>query len=1321
MPARVRAPNASLVGRVCLAGLLAMVLTGASGTAWVLWRLGTSVDATVTRVVLEVEAQFAARGAELQAAATTLGAHPDVAMALAGPVRDARRLFDLVAAVERLDDPDIALTVAAPDGTAVAWRGRPQSVPASRLTSARALFVAPGALGLRLVYVEPVMLRSTGAEEPPRPVGAIAAERILSPAGGVDAPSTFPAPLQTSLVPVQLTPAFVGGAIATRDADAFTIRTPAGDALVEATVSRAAVAALRDQAWRRLFGLMAFVLAITALLVAGVLAWERRWRRGRSYVGATAGAGLAVVLARALAWWAMTPGPDGRGVLSGEAYASALLPAVHRSPADLLATAVCALVLVALLVDPLRRWRLSTRGRRRDPLDTRQDLLAFVAVQLFAGAVVAVVAQLAGVVAIDTVNQSSVDLLNLSLFPAQPARLVVQLGLFGAGAALFWLFVLWLRSALLPWKAIGRTWVLRYVTPAGLWLTPTLLLVVLSRVGPRDQPEGAVLLLVGTAALCALLVSSGVAWFRRGTQARRLLTVYGLLLLPALLLYPLLIDAVDRARRNLVAEQYAVEAVSHPQELQARLSASLERLDRIDGLDRLVASVPRAPGRVPTDTAFTLWRQTDLATQRLTSAIEIYAPDGVLVSRFALNFPEYDASVTQWRPTACAWDIFGEGAQFGSEERRMLHAQRAICTRDPASGIDEVVGGIIVHVMLDYSSLPFLSSQGPYVDLLRGPGPAQRDVRPPRDVDLVLYGWGRSAIYASGGRVWPLPDAVFDRAYQSRDGFWATQRRGSRLYDIYVTNDRLAIYVVGYPRISAFGHFIRLAEVATLAGFGTVLLLGAMSLLHWVNRRGLQPGTRLLREIRASFTRKLFLAFVATSVIPVVILALLVRTFVANRLRADVEAEASRTASVAQRVIEDTLALQQPTFVTATVPSDDVLVWISRVIAHDVNIFDGATLAATSQRDLYASGLLPERTPDAVYRAIALQRLPSFVGEDQIGGLRHIVAAAPVRLGGGEAILTVPMALRQQEIEAEIAELDRSVNLGAIVFILLGAALGYSIAERIGDPVQRLTRASRRIAAGDLDQRVVARTADELQRLVEAFNSMAEELLRQRVQLERTHRLEAWAEMARQVAHDIKNPLTPIQLAAEHLRRVHADRGKPLSPVLESCVDTILLQVRMLRQISSEFASFASSPTPRLTTTSAASIVAEVVGAYRTGLPAGLAVVVETDPSLPPVLVDRVLLGRAMTNVIENALHAMPSGGTLTVRTRQSGPALVDIALIDTGVGMDSEALARLFEPYFSTKATGTGLGLSIARRNIDLMGGQIQVESEKGRGTRSR
>jgi nitrogen fixation/metabolism regulation signal transduction histidine kinase len=234
---------------------------------------------------------------------------------------------------------------------------------------------------------------------------------------------------------------------------------------------------------------------------------------------------------------------------------------------------------------------------------------------------------------------------------------------------------------------------------------------------------------------------------------------------------------------------------------------------------------------------------------------------------------------------------------------------------------------------------------------------------------------------------------------------------------------------------------------------------------------------------------------------------------------------------------------------------------------------------------------------------------------------------------------------------------------------------------------------------------------------VDAFNSMAAELKAQRIQLERTHRLEAWAEMARQVAHEIKNPLTPIQLSAEHLRRVHADRGEPMGEVLESCVASILGQVRLLRQISAEFSSFASSPTARPAAVDVPDLVADVLDPYRTGLAGRIEIVNHVEPPLPRVFVDRTLVARSLANIVENALHAMPGRGTLTVGA-SADTDRVTLRVSDTGAGMDDEALGRVFEPYFSTKTTGTGLGLPIARRNIELSGGDIEVESQKGAGT---
>jgi signal transduction histidine kinase len=169
--------------------------------------------------------------------------------------------------------------------------------------------------------------------------------------------------------------------------------------------------------------------------------------------------------------------------------------------------------------------------------------------------------------------------------------------------------------------------------------------------------------------------------------------------------------------------------------------------------------------------------------------------------------------------------------------------------------------------------------------------------------------------------------------------------------------------------------------------------------------------------------------------------------------------------------------------------------------------------------------------------------------------------------------------------------------------------------------------------------------------------------------------------------------------------------------VLEECVTSILSQVKLLRQISAEFSSFASRPTPHPVPTPLADLIPSVVEPYLAGLAGRVRIDVDVPASLPTVLVDRVLLARAITNMMENALHAMPGGGTLTIKA-EARPSRIRLSVADTGSGMDPEALRRIFEPYFSTKATGTGLGLTIAKRNVELHGGQIYVESSSGRGT---
>ena len=1287
------------VARVSIAGCAAAFLLVLIGAAFELAWFGASDATTAARVEQDVRARFAAMTADVEGMAHEVAQDAGVRRAMASPLatdEGTRTLFDASAGA-RAKRPDdlavIAITIYNTQGGARGWAGRASDLPSER-PGGTPLFVAPSPLGLRLVYLETI----SSATLQGTPIGSVAVEHVLTPArAGSKLLTTSEYVMLTDRAPVVLRLHDAGRA-PDPSAISFIVTRADGSPLVDAAISSAELSAARMRT-RRSFGAAAIaVLALTTLLLAGPMLDARTRARAAGRELRFTAMILAVVVAGAGILWiafSVTPWSDVAG---------------HRAAVRLLLGGAAGAGLAATLVSAAVRLRVALRAIRRAP---EAHWTFFVLTQLTCGVVLAVLLVFFERVLGRSVDPTAVDLRHFSLHPWTAARLATLSGVLLAHAAALWAGALACAVAIARWR-LPRDWSSRHVAAATLWILPIATVAFASLGRGWPIPVSAVLLGAVACAAAALIAPRLVSWYRRAMVASRILVLFMAFLLPALLVYPSVTFFSERSMRHLVETQFAVEAMRHPQTLQERLQEALDEIDAIPNLPELVAGAARASAGTPrTDTAFRIWSQTALARERLTSNLEIYNEKGVLISPFALGFPRYTvAAQATETPQGCKWQVFGEALPFaGLQERNTLHAQRSVCVEGRPIGV------LVVHVVFDYRTLPFITSQSAYFDVFSPSGTGSPlEGQPQGEVEFTVYGWGLTTIYSSTQDAWPLDEQTFERIYRTpgRQPFWTVVTKRDLHYNVYVTNDRQFIYALGYAIPSVFDHLVRLAELTTLAASLYLVILIGNALFTRIARGEAQTGRALLREIRASFYRKLFLAFVLASIVPVLTLALVIRTYFASLLITDIKDEATRTAAVVQRVIEESGALQRGAVVTF---GDDVIVWISQLINQDVNVFQDAELAATSERDLFASGVLPTRTPDEVYRAIVLQRLPNIVTEDRIGDVPYMLAAAPVRLPTGNGVLTVPLAFRQHEVEREIDDLDRGVHLAALFFILLGAGIGLSMAERIADPIRQLTRATGRIARGDFDARIAVRSSDELRRLVDAFNGMAAELKAQRDQLERTHRLEAWAEMARQVAHEIKNPLTPIQLSAEHLRRVHADRGEPMGAVLEGCVSSILGQVKLLRQIASEFSSFASSPTARRVAADPAQLVRDVVEPYRAGLEGRIEITNEVSASLPQVLVDPTLVTRALANVVENALHAMPGNGSLRL-TSSVDEGWVSIRVEDSGIGMDADALARVFEPYFSTKTTGTGLGLPIALRNIELSGGHVGVESEKGRGT---
>ncbi len=287
--------------------------------------------------------------------------------------------------------------------------------------------------------------------------------------------------------------------------------------------------------------------------------------------------------------------------------------------------------------------------------------------------------------------------------------------------------------------------------------------------------------------------------------------------------------------------------------------------------------------------------------------------------------------------------------------------------------------------------------------------------------------------------------------------------------------------------------------------------------------------------------------------------------------------------------------------------------------------------------------------------------------------------------------------------------------------LLLGALLSWWAAERVTRPVQKLVAGAQQVAAGNWGTHVDVRSGDEVGQLAKTFNQMTDQLTEQRDRLVQAERVAAWRELARRLAHELKNPLFPMQITVENLRRARDHNPEQFDEVFRESTDTLLAELENLKTIVGRFSDFAKMPPPEPQTVHVNDIVRNVVKLFEgqfsaVGRPP-ITPELHLDENLPSIQADPVLLQRALENLVLNAMDAMPSGGMIAVTTTKHDGA-VRVEVSDTGTGLTPEECRRLFTPYYTTKQHGTGLGLAIVQSVVSDHGGTIGVESETGVGT---
>ena len=304
-------------------------------------------------------------------------------------------------------------------------------------------------------------------------------------------------------------------------------------------------------------------------------------------------------------------------------------------------------------------------------------------------------------------------------------------------------------------------------------------------------------------------------------------------------------------------------------------------------------------------------------------------------------------------------------------------------------------------------------------------------------------------------------------------------------------------------------------------------------------------------------------------------------------------------------------------------------------------------------------------------------------------------------------------------------ELQQHIRSAALlsggVGIGLAILLSGWMASRVTRPVEQLAQAAREVAAGNWNTQVSVSSSDELQGLAQSFNQMTRQLLDQRERLVQAERVAAWRELARRLAHELKNPLFPLQLTVENLMRARGQSADQFDEIFRESSSTLLTEIANLKTITSRFSEFSKMPQPQFRQVQMNEVVEDCARLFHSQLPAPgrppIQCRLELAPSLEPIAADPELLHRTLSNLILNAIDAMPHGGTLTLRTRQEGDRTY-VAVSDTGRGLTEEERDRLFTPYFTTKQHGTGLGLAFVQSVVSDHGGKITVQSQSGDGT---
>jgi signal transduction histidine kinase len=941
-----------------------------------------------------------------------------------------------------------------------------------------------------------------------------------------------------------------------------------------------------------------------------------------------------------------------------------------KSPADIFLTSLCLSLLLAVIAFYMPALFEHLKKKSASPLSMAANSLAIMA----SIAILAGFQTLAG----HLVFNSSLNLLRFSL---TGTFVLLHWGLIFLFAGVAFLLFTGLRIA-------GR---LTSRPDLSIILLVAVEVLVYLRYG-RSAP---LLFVMQVIAMGSLF---GLAFWPK--IARRREAVFAALLLMAVFVYGTLHQNTAEKARRLTQNFLKDTVVAQDVWADFLMREAFSEIDKQrKTLLAFLKAPPSPPPSVPSDIARSLWTKTPLYKFNWYSSLEILDLEDNILSRFSLNIPkifrtaESPAERKDWELARLTIPFMGKGRDF------------LVGYRDWFEN-DKRLGKTVFYMSLDYDMLPFLYSANPYFELLRVnslPSLNQFDFRfAVFDLDgKILFNPHKISVGLPSGLL--LPEVPGDK------GRWTTFIDREKKFDLFYFHSTNRIYALFMPQKSLVIFTIEFFRLFFFYLLIFLLPLLAASVL-WSGKK--------LRHPLWSFSNRVYLSFITVALIPLVLFTFFSRNFFNRILSQQFIEKAEIQANTARSVMDDFFYFQQLERVQTPTLPEDLVLGISTAIANDVNLYEDGRLVFSSRREFFDSGLFPELLDGEIYYKIQFENNPFYAQKRSLGSFSYRTLTIPYTFQGPLLLISLPFPFEQQEIAKATQELLEFLLFISVFFIATVLVLARGIGAMIVTPIQKLLAGTKEASLGNLEIEIDYKTQDEMRTLVDGFNAMIKNLKSREQELAEMSKKVAWAEVARKVAHEVKNPLTPIQLSAEHLLKVYEDKKGNFDQTLKESISYIISEVDNLRKIAQDFLEISKEAVLHKEDFRFDDLVRQTVEPYKNLLAERILFRESYEGTDFRFAGDRAKLKVALRNLLTNAIESIQGKGEIRVLVARRPERLV-VEVEDTGSGIDKEILDRIFEPYFSTKDVGTGLGLPIAKKIIEDHQGSLQIRSEPRKGTK--